>query len=170
MHYRHLKRIARGEAKLNAEAKVYIAYDNITKTNMCSVVVDQVKDIMVIPGKTFNFLTGEVHCIVEQENPMIWIGLYKDNLQIACGFDLIEFSKRLIKIPEKRLGYFLMGQRTEIVFDFLANHLIWKLKKKGVKPKTIESYRIKRTAYRSRDAFYKQLNKVLILYLQNYGD
>jgi hypothetical protein len=164
MHYRHLKRIARGESRLNIDAKWLLSYDKERCVQLA--LLDTMQEVVFIPRK--RYATWFLMCDYKHETPCIWLRKEYDGINFACRYDLIRLSQRLLNIEKDIIS--IRHVPVETILKCYGFHLIWKLEQNGIKGLITYKNRLNKRVL-NKDTMFITLNEIISKYIvKTYGN
>ncbi len=133
MHYRHIKRVCRGEAPLKIE---WIINDD-TESGMAGIrLKDYIYNIVYVPyrfGRRYRQYHGitEDQINIEQENPIYWFYVRESEIKYMIGVRLDDLMRVLLESEIKH--HRIWGANVADIFRIYIRHLKWRLKHEGIK-------------------------------------
>ena len=164
MNYRHLKRIARGESRLNIDAMFELSRDKEHHVQLA--LMETMQEVVFIPGK--RYATWLFMCNYKHDTPGIWLRKKYDGVDFACRYDLTRLAQRLLNIEKDIVS--IRHVPVEIILKYYGFHLIWELEQKGIKGLITYKNRLNKRVW-NKDTMFITLNELITKYIvKTYGN
>lgn len=164
--YRHLKKIANGEAELTLDVKSAIVFDHQYKNFRNEIaLIQMMEDVIYTRYSYFRF-----SCNLRQNKPKIFFSYKTESKQsFALQYDLESLVKYILNRCYNNFQFeYIFGVDIRDILSIYNEHLIWQIKKMD------KNFNTKKYKVKFKDSGYtstvcRQLSSTLIKYIQIYG-